>query len=85
MKQKIEQLGFIDDKIYDWMLLDQPDIMDDLEMNFDVIPNEAEFLKQIREELKQREKVEEEKQKEKEKKTIASFGAKSPRSRMGSG
>lgn len=48
MRQKIEQLGFIDDKIYDWMLLDEPEPLDDLELNFDVIPNEAEFLKQIR-------------------------------------
>lgn len=55
MRQKIEQLGHTDDKIYDWMLIDDPEPLDDLELNFDVIPNEAEFLKQIREELKIRE------------------------------
>ena len=55
MRQKIEKLGYTDDKIYDWMLIDDPEPLDDLELNFDVIPNEAEFLKQIREELKMRE------------------------------
>ena len=54
MKQKIEQLGYLDDKIYDWMLIDEPQLLEDLDLNFDVIPNEAQFLKQIREELKQR-------------------------------
>lgn len=41
MRQKIEQLGLMDDKIYDWMLLDEPEPLNDLELNFDVIPNEA--------------------------------------------
>lgn len=49
MKQKIEQLGFNDDKIFDWMLLDDPEPLPELEINFDVIPHEAEFLSQIRE------------------------------------
>ena len=79
MRQKIEQLGFIDDKIYDWMLLDEPQPLDDLELNFDVIPNEAQFLKQIREELKSREKADKQKEKQKEKRNIGSTGAKSPR------
>jgi hypothetical protein len=51
MRQKIEQLGYVDDKIYDWMLLDDPEPLEDLEIKFDVVPNEAEFLKQIRGEL----------------------------------
>ncbi len=49
LKQKIEQLGLIDDRIYDWMLLDSPPLPDEPAVNFDIIPNEAEFIKQISE------------------------------------
>jgi len=49
MKQKIEQLGMIDDHIYDWMLLEESQPMEDPEINFDIIPNEAEFIKQLSE------------------------------------
>lgn len=55
----------IDDHIYDWMLIDEPLPLDDLEINFDVIPNQAEFIKQIREQLKLKEKLELEKEKDK--------------------
>ncbi len=82
MRQKIEQLGQIDDKIYDWMLVDEPEPLDDIELNFDVIPNEAEFLKQIAEELKVREKIEEEREKEKEKKSnMNNNGMKTPKNK----
>jgi hypothetical protein len=29
MKQKIDQIGMIDDHIYDWMLIDEPQPLDD--------------------------------------------------------
>jgi hypothetical protein len=57
MKQKIEQIGLIDDHIYDWMLIDEPQPLEDPEIYFDVIPNEAEFIRQISEELKLKEKT----------------------------
>ena len=43
MRQKIEKLGHTDDKIYDWMLIDDPEPLDDLELNFDVIPTRPSF------------------------------------------
>lgn len=39
MHQKIEQLGYLDDKIFDWMLIDDDEPLPNLEINFDVIPN----------------------------------------------
>lgn len=57
MRQKIEQLGLLDDKIFDWMLCEEPDPVDNLELNFEVVPNEADFIRQIGEELKLREKM----------------------------
>lgn len=77
MKQKIEQIGLIDDHIYDWMLIDEPQPADEPELNFDVIPNEAEFIRQIRDELKLKERIELEK--EKDKKSAELGEAKSPR------
>lgn len=65
MRQKMEQLGAIDDKIYDWMLVDEPEPLEDVDLKFEVIPNEALFMKQISEELRLREKVEAEKSKTK--------------------
>lgn len=47
MKQKIEKMGLIDDHIYDWMLIEEPLPLDDPELNFDIIPHEAEFMRQI--------------------------------------
>lgn len=45
----------IDDKIYDWYLLeDEEEDGMELDMNFDVIPNEEEFIKQLSEEIKVR-------------------------------
>jgi hypothetical protein len=83
MKQKIEQLGMIDDHIYDWMLVDDPLPLEDPEINFDIIPNEAEFIKQLSEELKLREKAENEREREKEKEKKAAVPAQmvSPRSK----
>ena len=34
MKQKIEQLGVVDDKIYDWMLLDEDEPLEDIDLKF---------------------------------------------------
>lgn len=42
-------MGMIDDHVYDWMLLEEPQLGDDPEINFDIIPNEAEFIKQLSE------------------------------------
>lgn len=39
------------------MLLEEPEVQDTLELNFEVVPNEAEFIRQIGEELKLREKI----------------------------
>ena len=41
MKQKIEQMGFIHDKVFDWMLLEESEPLADLSLNFEVIPQEA--------------------------------------------
>ena len=60
-KQAIDKIG-INDKIYDWMLVDEPLPLEDPEIYFDIIPNEAEFIKQICEELKNIEKSEAEKE-----------------------
>ena len=34
MKQKIEQMGYIDDKVYDWMLLEETEPLEDLSLTF---------------------------------------------------
>ncbi len=42
-------MNLLDDKIYDWMLIDEPQPLKDPLLNFEVIPNEAEFLRQLNE------------------------------------
>lgn len=48
----------MDDKIYDWYLVDDEEEEVEVDLNFDVIPNEDEFIKQLNEEIKVREKME---------------------------
>jgi hypothetical protein len=46
-KQRMEKLGYFDDKIYDWMLIEDEQEEPDVDMRFEIIPNEAEFIKQL--------------------------------------
>jgi hypothetical protein len=62
-RQRLEREGEIEDGIYDWMLLgdDEEDLIEDLCLDMDIIPNEAEFLNKLEEEIRARDKIESEK------------------------
>jgi hypothetical protein len=41
MKQKLEQMGVINDHIYDWMLIEDLSGDEYLDIGIEVVPNEA--------------------------------------------
>lgn len=46
----------MNDKIYDWLLVNDPEVMADPDVRFEIIPNEEEFIRQLNEEIEAKEK-----------------------------
>lgn len=51
MKQKIEQMGMIDDHVYDWMLVEDLSYQEHFDLNIEIVPDEAEYVKQLDKEI----------------------------------
>lgn len=79
MRQQIEKIGLIDDKVYDWMLIEPEDALEDPRCTLLVIEQEKELLKRLGENVKKIELAE--KEKDKEQKSSQLSPIKSPRSK----
>ena len=54
-RERIQKSGHIDDKIYDWYLLEDEEDEDEVDIDFQVVPNEEQFIRQLTQEIEAKE------------------------------